>query len=262
MAPNTVYVTALREPVSLFESSFSYFNFGGPFGLSGPAGLNDFINDIYLFYSTNPSVRLLNPMLFDLGMDTDKMWSMTNIDNRIRYLDEKFDLVMITDYMDESLVLLRNLMCWNTDDIVAFSMNTRASYSKTDIFPAAADKIKKWHAGDVKLYDYFNRSLWQRIELFGNKRMQTEVEELKSRREYYFQSCIDGVVTNDPDVWHPGHVNVESVQIKSSAENDTICVGLTKTELPFTIYVREKLLQRIRDINFDPFNVAIHNKIN
>ncbi|XP_078000305.1 galactosylceramide sulfotransferase-like [Glandiceps talaboti] len=248
MAPGTVYVTCLREPVSLFESSFTYFNFGNSFGLKD-LDLKEFADGIEKYYRKSRNARLLNPMLFDLGMNSEDMWNVTNIDNKIKYLDKTFNFIMIAEYMDESLVLLKESMCWNTDDIVAFSMNTRSAKSKSNITEEVAKKVVKWNVGDVKLYDHFNRTLWKRIGSFGSERMQKELAELKSRREYYSNHCIDGVITNDPKVWRPNTVSVQSLQIKPSAKNNTMCVGLTRTELPFTDYVRKKQLQNVRNYN-------------
>ncbi|XP_077985197.1 galactosylceramide sulfotransferase-like [Glandiceps talaboti] len=250
MPPSTVYVTCLRQPVSLFQSSFTYFDFGNYVGLKGPAGLKEFADGIEYYYNKSHNARLLNPMLFDLGMNSEDMWNVTNIDNKIKYIDETFNLIMIAEYMDESLVLLKELMCWDTDDIVAFSMNARAPKSKSNITEEVAGKVLKWHAGDVKLYDHFNTTLWKRIESFGRERIQTELAKLKSRREYYSNHCIEKVITNDPKVWRPNHVSVQSIKIKPSVKNDTMCLGLTRTELPFTDYVRKKQLQNVRNYIF------------
>ena len=37
--------------------------------------------------------------------------------SQIYSIDSEFDLVMIAEYFDESLILLKNLMCWTTEDI-------------------------------------------------------------------------------------------------------------------------------------------------
>ena len=42
-----------------------------------------------------------------------------------RELDAQFDLVLILERFDESLVLLQDLMCWPTEDIVYLKQNER-----------------------------------------------------------------------------------------------------------------------------------------
>ena len=40
-------------------------------------------------------------------------------------MDAQFDLVLILERFDESLVLLQDLMCWPTEDIVYLKQNER-----------------------------------------------------------------------------------------------------------------------------------------
>ena len=48
-----------------------------------------------------------------------------------RELDAQFDLVMILERFDESLVLLQDLMCWPTEDIVYLKQNERTAKEST-----------------------------------------------------------------------------------------------------------------------------------
>lgn len=38
----------------------------------------------------------------------------------IKMLEENFDFVMIGDFMDESLILLKELFCWDIENVVTF----------------------------------------------------------------------------------------------------------------------------------------------
>ena len=44
-----------------------------------------------------------------------------------RELDAQFDLVMILERFEESLILLQELMCWPTEDLVYLKHNERVS---------------------------------------------------------------------------------------------------------------------------------------
>ena len=49
-------------------------------------------------------------------------------------LAEKIDLVLIMEYFDESLVLLKRELCWDLDDVVYFKLNQRSQeYKQTEI---------------------------------------------------------------------------------------------------------------------------------
>lgn len=66
-----------------------------------------------------------NQMLFDLGMDDKAFSNKTAVHEYISFLDSVFDLVMVKEKMEESLVLLKDLLCWKTDDVVIFHLNAR-----------------------------------------------------------------------------------------------------------------------------------------
>ena len=57
------------------------------------------------------------------------LFQIRDIANSIlnRELDRQFDLVLILEYFDESLILLQNLMCWSTEDLVYLKQNERIS---------------------------------------------------------------------------------------------------------------------------------------
>ena len=46
-------------------------------------------------------------------------------------MDAQFDLVLILERFDESLVLLQDLMCWPTEDIVYLKQNERIAKGVT-----------------------------------------------------------------------------------------------------------------------------------
>lgn len=52
------------------------------------------------------------------------------IQKHIDELAEKIDLVLITEYFDESLVLLKRELCWELDDVVYFKLNQRSKEYK------------------------------------------------------------------------------------------------------------------------------------
>ena len=56
------------------------------------------------------------------------------IKKHIDELAEKIDLVLIMEYFDESLVLLKRELCWDLDDVVYFKLNQRShEYKQTEI---------------------------------------------------------------------------------------------------------------------------------
>ena len=65
---------------------------------------------------------LLVQMLWDAGLPEGDMDNATAVRDKIGQLERRFDLVMIAEQFDQSLVLLRDLMCWHYNDVVNFKV--------------------------------------------------------------------------------------------------------------------------------------------
>ena len=59
-------------------------------------------------------------MLWDLGLD--------DVENE--EVEKSFDLVMIVEQFDESLVLMRETICWDFEDLASLKLNGRKDSSK------------------------------------------------------------------------------------------------------------------------------------
>nr|XP_027224922.1 galactose-3-O-sulfotransferase 2-like [Penaeus vannamei] len=67
-----------------------------------------------------------NQMTFDLGHSPNTPPAdASGIDALIRDIEATFDLVLVAERMDESLVLLGRALCWPTQDLVALVKNQR-----------------------------------------------------------------------------------------------------------------------------------------
>ena len=56
------------------------------------------------------------------------MTDEANINSAVAEILHKFDLIMISDYMDQSLILLKNELGWNIEDILYFTINKRFDF--------------------------------------------------------------------------------------------------------------------------------------
>ena len=60
-------------------------------------------------------------MLFDLGVNVRATLTSIEIRWAINHVEDIFDIVMIAEKMDESLILLKEYLCWDLKDVVFFS---------------------------------------------------------------------------------------------------------------------------------------------
>ncbi|XP_063296994.1 galactose-3-O-sulfotransferase 2-like [Pelobates fuscus] len=195
MPSDTFYFTILRNPVSQMESYFSYYNSQSTF--LGAKSLEDFFSNTSKYYIGTKSSNAKNSMAFDLGFDNNGRESTKHFKLMCQAVDIMFDLVLLSDYFDESLVLLKNALCWTFEDILSIPLNRRSKHTKQALSKETQEKIKNWNQLDWNLYVYFNRSFWNKVDNFGRKRMENEVEELRTKRTEIAQLCLQGEV--DPN---------------------------------------------------------------
>ena len=61
------------------------------------------------------------------------MYNEEKVDAKIQELDEKFDLVMMVEHFQESLILMKNLFCWEVGDITNLKLNGRDDHEVGEI---------------------------------------------------------------------------------------------------------------------------------
>lgn len=193
---DALFVTVLRDPAYLFESSFHYF--GGIIPLTwkvlGDDKLAEFLRDPWHYYDPKGfnAHYLQNLLFFDLGYDNNMDPNSPLVDQYIREIDGRFHLVMLLEYFDESLVLLKDLLCWELEDILYFKLNARKGSTVSKLTDELYQKATVWNLLDAKLYQYFNATFWHKVEAYGKARMAKDVARLNEENEKMKSICIDG----------------------------------------------------------------------
>ncbi|KAG0728576.1 Galactosylceramide sulfotransferase [Chionoecetes opilio] len=158
---DSVWVTVLREPAAVFESMFHYYHLNKFFGatfdhLVWKLGANDGGKALFKNANSRYQGRLgRNQMSFDLGLDDLDTHMESVLRDAIRILDDTFHLVMIAERMDESLVLLKHLMCWGDEDVAAMAHNVRKDLYRSYLSEQTVATLERFNAADVKLYHHF-----------------------------------------------------------------------------------------------------------
>ncbi|PIK62830.1 putative galactosylceramide sulfotransferase isoform X2 [Apostichopus japonicus] len=201
MKPKAKFVTIVRNPVTHFSSAVNFFHLAKHFNMSGNIYSPDFAFSTLLerIVQSNRTSCLstYNGQMGDLGQfHNESDLSREVIAERIKLLDEQFDLVLLQDYFDESLILLRREMFWSFEDIVYKSMKVR---NRKKELPRQhhIDVITKWNYVDVMLYKYFKEVLQNKIKEYGPsfgkdlrhfRRVKTEVLNLYQKKP---EGCHD-----------------------------------------------------------------------
>ncbi|UJR10919.1 hypothetical protein I4U23_015105 [Adineta vaga] len=237
MPINTIFVTILRDPVSLIESLFSYYNLKFLFHE------NSSIHFLETFFSISPNISAYhalstrrhlakfgrNQMSFDLGFNVEHFDNLEIVHEFIRSIESQFHLVMIADRMDESLIHLRHLLCWPIKDIIVFRHNARSSNGVQNLKKSLKQRIRLFNVADELLYKHFSDKLTRLTTKFGHERMQKEIDTLKSLRMKMFNQC-----GNNKDS------KTMIVHYRKDQKLNKVCRDLVISELPYTELLRQK----------------------
>ncbi|XP_019619655.1 PREDICTED: galactosylceramide sulfotransferase-like [Branchiostoma belcheri] len=192
---DTAYFSIIRNPANHLISAMNYYS------LPQLLKLRDVINPVNEF-STNPwKYKNLsevyfgfcnitwdptrNFIAFDLGYPAEGAENEVLARQYISELETDFTLIMLLEYLDESLVLLKRLMCWELKDVLYVVKNNRTyTYKMYTPSEEQISNLRKWKAVDYLLYETFNTSLWRKIgaqgpdfheEVFHFKKMNRDV---------------------------------------------------------------------------------------
>ena len=240
------YITTIRNPVEQFESVFNYFGLGKLYGFGGDPteSLERFLKkatEMKDMFKHRKSHFARNPMSFDLGLDYRFYQNITAIKEYIAFLEKEFDLVMISDYFDESVVLMKRLLCWEFDDILYIKVNKRIDEERAvDLSEDAKENIKRWNKADVFLYQHFNQTFWRKIQLEGEN-FYNDLATFRHKKAEMTRLCLSNVTSNQlswPSI--KKYVKVSHLKQNLSGETKEKCEAMTRFELPYIQYLREK----------------------
>lgn len=192
MPPDTYYVTVLRDPVGQFESMYKFFGLDRQYAMSLPSYLMLPLQK-QMSYRRKDDKLGYNMMLFDLGYTIDGNMSATELRGSISTIDYFFDIVLIAEKMDESLILLMHKLCWDFRDIVFLNKNKRSNQFVETLTELHKEQIRKLNAADLLLYNHFLLKHEIEVLKFGRNRMAREVSRLRNLRERMTEEC--GTIT-------------------------------------------------------------------
>lgn len=255
MPVNTIYITIVRDPVKVFESAFIYFKMDYRLSMTNdPEALQKFLQNAQSIYdSTSNKVHMKNPMLFDMGVAIEDFNSEALVKKHIKTFHKRYRLVMVAEYFEESLILLRDLLCWTTEDVVVFKLNTRKDDSIVSLTEKAKQNIRDWNNGDVLLYEHFNRTIQKTIDDYGRSRMASEVATLREKTQELYEKCIKTDQANKEEgyfkVWQPFGVHINAFVLKEEQNGNKDCESMIMPEIQFTKDLRRKQFPNLKEID-------------
>eukprot|EP00403_Amphidinium_massartii_P000410 CAMPEP_0178369930 /NCGR_PEP_ID=MMETSP0689_2-20121128/32_1 /TAXON_ID=160604 /ORGANISM="Amphidinium massartii, Strain CS-259" /LENGTH=309 /DNA_ID=CAMNT_0019989719 /DNA_START=285 /DNA_END=1214 /DNA_ORIENTATION=- len=209
------YFTILREPIEQWLSWYNYY----PIRYHSNKSADEF-----LLQNRIPTLRELgwnppewvsaqNTMLYDLGLPGHALGDAIRIEETITNTFEFFDLVMLMERFDESLVLLNMLLCWGYEQFAYLKLNTRSrsnSSARDALSATAKNRLRAYISGNIALYSLAEKRFDESLHQVGTARVQNELAELHRLNKQVAAACVHGTVPLD--TWSPG-VQVWAYQI-------------------------------------------------
>ena len=187
--PRGVRFTILRDPVTCFESIYYYYYREYN---SYRRSLNQYALEVAARNASRSygDKHGKNNQLFDLGLETKYLDNPRKVSQKIASLDKEFDLVMITEYFEESLILLKRELCWTFDDIAYISKNRAFQKSRRKAMTGETqDLLRRWLWAEYELYDFFKWKLLKKIEAYGRRRMEEDKAKLREANHILKDKC-------------------------------------------------------------------------
>ncbi|XP_050404293.1 galactosylceramide sulfotransferase-like [Patella vulgata] len=191
MPSDNKFITMIREPFNHFVSTFYYFRIHNITKMTSKEPITEYLHNIDKYetiYKSHQASKtrycipdgfsitknLLSHCLgFPLGFPDGQQNIASDpqaVAEYITKLEKEFSLVMIMDYYDESLILLKQEFCWSFKDILYWTQN-KGSYGNVQLLktPENLHLHKEYDFLDYQLFDHFNKTFWRKVEEYpGN----------------------------------------------------------------------------------------------
>lgn len=207
---DAVYVTILRHPVNQYESTFYYNGFEDLLGIKNKTDSIEYFlekpKEVLINYLLTEDLRvnsdrlklIRNGMSFDLGLNSTYFDDKLKIQEFLQTLRKQFDLVMIAEYFDESLILLKDLLCWPLEELSYFDLNVRhQSNFRFNISRKVIDAMRRWNNVDFEIYRQFRRILLEKIaeknQSQSGIRFRADLTQLRHRNQELRKLCLRNI---------------------------------------------------------------------
>ena len=179
----TKYFSIVRDPVDLFISKWDYAGFSKAFKMD----LETFAMNKSITFKEKTKKKSM--ILHDFGLPVGSLYNKSAVVAKIAQIEADFDLIMVMERFDESLVLLRELLCWDWGDMTYFKKNSWQDTRRSALSQEGRARVKEWLWGDYMLYDHFKKRFDETIRKY-NHNVEWDLEKLHSLNRNIEIQCV------------------------------------------------------------------------
>ena len=239
MPADTFYIGIVREPYENFKSILNYLRPAHIFRLKSRLPGSEFLRNPAAYEpKRSPKLSVTRSrMSVEFGFPDEIVEKNDKLKAQefIKTLDEDFGLVMVAEYFEESVVLMRRYLSWSTKDIIYLDKNiARKKNESSYVGPFDRQQYKKWARIDYMLYDHFFRKLREQIRAEGFD-FDDELLHFKEIRKMSSEFCNQKPLS--------ASAKLKVLQSKWSDSFELTykdCAELLRGEIDFTQRIRER----------------------
>ena len=179
MKADTLHITSIRHPFKRAMSSMYFMNEIHNFNMTETELEEDFEKSIRQAENKTPMFK----KLLEVNDEYDPM-NYSHVLETLKAVEAQFDYIIVNEFYDESLVLLKHKLCWDTKDILyvthknmsrKYEVYSKKQQSNYDSLLSIHKRTLPW---DYALYEYFLEIHRRSVQL-SSITFQREVKEYK-----------------------------------------------------------------------------------
>ena len=184
----SLYLTIIRNPIDQFISQINYRN--DLYTQKKIIFANIHNENFIKINSHNKSQNLCNlrnSFSYDLGYVKCGDSYKGSKQELLKRVQRDFDLVLVSEYFEEGLILLKMLLNLEFEDIVCLEVNKGVRKSDRKEFDFVKTIISNISNADTIIYDFYVEK-YKKLSVL----LKDEVDELKRLNKVYTDKCTDG----------------------------------------------------------------------
>ena len=238
MYGDAIYIAIVREPLDLFISAAYYYKYVWPAEYLKMLNETTFIQDLIREPEKNENLkqtRTFNYMAEDFGFVSSSVGEVLELNDDVitsfvSKLNNIFDLVLVVEYFDESLVMMKRLLNWTLKDILYIKLNEFKSkkvqtISKSNITTEDKAMFRRRNRIDYGIYDTFREIFLQKMS--EEIDLENEVKQFKTILNDVHIFCIEKMSRKNNISFPASEWN------KAFSVNEQDCKLMVTKELPF-----------------------------
>lgn len=171
----------VRQPFDQFVSAFWYYrekyNYSYLRKIPGSRPISTYLRNPKL-WEPKETLFTTSRMSIDFGMDPARVHDKVYVNQYVKYLNDTFHLVMVSDRFDESILLMRRLLGWRVRDVIYIKNNARNTFYNQTFTSKEKRTHRDWNPADYALYEHFAQVLDDKVRAAGQVFRQ-EVESFR-----------------------------------------------------------------------------------